>query len=83
MAARQHGEGAVLGGGIVDKQAHREHIVVGVRRDSGVLVDFDGGADAAALEVQLAVMKIGRGAESSVTISGIGDSNATQRQRGS
>ena len=63
MAAGEHRHGAVLGGGVVEQQAHRQRVVVGVRVERRVLVHLDRRPDVAALEVQLGVMKAHRGAE--------------------
>ena len=80
VTARQHRHRAVLGGGVVQQQAHREHVVVGVRIEGGVLVHLDRRADVAALEVQLAVVEAdATGPISSLTMSRIGDSSASQR----
>ena len=63
MTAGQHGHRTVVGGRVVQQQSDGEHVVVGVRIEGRILVDLDGGADATALEVQLAVMKADRWAE--------------------
>ena len=63
VAPGQHGEAAVLGRGVVEEEPHREHVVVRVGVERGVLVPLDWRADLLALEVQLAVVELDVGAD--------------------